>query len=252
MMGAWNQAGANEKEIAEKMEARVHRDADGKTLPYRLFVPPEYDKTQKHALVLFLHGAGERGDDNRRQLVHPQVLRLVSEEARKKTPCILVAPQCPREDKWVPSYWGLQKSDAAARRPSEAMRLTLEVLDGLEKEFNIDPDRRYVTGLSMGGFGSFDACLRRPDYFAAAVPICGGADSSRAKEIAHIAFWVFHGGSDNVVPPGLSRAMVEALKEAGGKPKYTEYEGVGHNSWSRAYTEPTFVEWVFSQKRKAK
>jgi predicted peptidase len=125
----------------------------------------------------------------------------------------------------------------------------MELLDALEKEFSIDADRRYVTGLSMGGYGTFDLLVRRPRDFAAAIPICGGADNSRAKDIAHVPMWIFHGSEDGAVPVARSRLIVEALKGAGGKPRYTEYQGAGHLIWSRAYAEPELVEWLFHCRR---
>ncbi len=244
---------ADEPDLRNRLEKRVYTSADGQSLRYRLFVPANYDPQQKYPLILFLHGAGERGSDNEAQLKHAQVLRFISDEVQAKHPCFLVAPQCPASEKgeqhrWVEVYWGLEKPhDTPA--PSKAMRLVIELLDALAKQYRIDPERRYVTGLSMGGYGSFDLCIRRPQDFAAAVPICGGADDAKAKQIAHIAFWVFHGGADSVVPTGRSRSIVAALKAAGANPRYTEYPGVGHNSWSRAYLEPDLVEWLFAQKR---
>lgn len=125
----------------------------------------------------------------------------------------------------------------------------MELVDSLEEEFSIDPARRYVTGLSMGGFGSLDLCARRPKHFAAAVPICARGDTSKAKDMASIAFWVFHGEADDVVPPLFSHQMVDALRKAGATVKYTEYPGVGHHSWSNAYREPDLPEWLFGQHR---
>ena len=180
---------------------------------------------------------------------HAQVLWLVSGEAAKKHPCFFVAPQCPVGSKWCEVPWDFRTSHKTPGEPSKPMRLTLELLASLEKAFSIDPARRYVTGLSMGGFGSFDLCVRRPKDFAAAVPICGGADDSRASEMAGIAFWVFHGSNDGAVPVARSRSAVEALKKAGAKVKYTEYAGMGHDSWTKAYYEPGLAEWLFGQKR---
>ena len=245
---------ADEPDLRARLEKRVYRNADGESLLYRLFVPPKHESGDKLPLILFLHGAGERGDDNEAQLIHAEVLRFVSDEAQAKQPCILVAPQCPKDDKWVPAYFGLKQFKEPPKEdtpggPSTAMRLVTEMLDALEKELPVDPNRRYVTGLSMGGYGSFDLCIRQPHRFAAAVPICGGADPARAKEIAHIPFWIFHGADDPVVPVQLSRNMVEALEQAGARPKYTEYPGVKHNAWHRAYTEPELADWLLSQRR---
>jgi len=240
-------ARAGEPDPRKRLEKRVFRNAQGESIPYRLFVPKGYDAAKKYPLILFLHGAGERGTDNEAQLVHAEVLDLVSDKVAAKHPCFLVAPQCPAGAKWVEVPWNLKKPHHTPAEPSAPMRLVLELLDALAKEFSIDPARRYVTGLSMGGFGSFDACLRRPGYFAAAVPVCGGADDSRARDFVGTSFWIFHGGSDGVVPPGRSSSIYHLLKAAGAEAKYREYPGVGHNAWSKAYHEPGLAEWLFAQ-----
>jgi predicted peptidase len=221
-------------------------------LPYRIFVPKEYDAKQKYPLILFLHGAGERGSDNEAQLRNGEFLRFVSDEVQAKHPCIVVAPQCPTGGWWSDIPGRGKKLPPGVRSGGSMVSLLLALLDSIERQYSIDPDRRYVTGLSMGGFGSYALCLARPDYFAAAVPICGGTDASKLKDVSSVAFWVFHGGADPVVKPELSRDAVKALKEAGATVKYTEYPGVGHNSWSQAYNEPELVDWLFAQKRKGK
>jgi len=236
-------------EARARLEKRVYRNAQGESIPYRLLVPKGYDAAKKYPLVLFLHGAGERGDDNEAQLNNDEVLCLASDEVAAKHPCFLVAPQCPAKAKWVEVPWDTKKPHKTPQQPSTPLRLALESLDALAKEFSIDPARRYVTGLSMGGYGSFDACLRRPGYFAAAVPICGGADASRARDLAATSFWIFHGGSDSVVPVGRSRSIYHLLKAAGANVRYTEYPGVDHNSWTKAYHEPGLAEWLFVQHR---
>lgn len=236
---------AAEPDLRGKLQKRA-------LLPYRIFVPKDYDAKQKYPLILFLHGAGERGDDNEAQLKHDQVLRFIRDEVQAKHPCILVAPQCPTSAWWAEIRGVGKKAPPGFRNMRNMVNPLLALVDDIEKQYSIDPGRRYVTGLSMGGFGSFALCLARPDYFAAAVPICGGTDPSRAKEMSKVAFWVFHGGADTTVNPDQSRNAVKALKEAGASVKYTEYPGVGHNSWSKAYEEPELVEWLFSQSRKAK
>ena len=119
----------------------------------------------------------------------------------------------------------------------------------MQKEYSIDPQRIYLTGLSMGGYGTWDLLARKPDLFAAGVPVCGGGDESTAGKIAKIPIRVFHGDKDNSVPVARSRTMVEALKKAGGHPKYTEYAGVGHNPWDKAYADPKLMNWLFKQKK---
>jgi poly(3-hydroxybutyrate) depolymerase len=150
--------------------------------------------------------------------------------------------------RWANMDWAA-KSGSAAKDPSTPTRLALAALEGLRKEFNLDPKRLYLTGLSMGGYGTWDVLARHPTLFAAAVPVCGGADESTAPAIKDLPIWCFHGGADKTVPPERSRNMIAALKAAGGNPKYTEYEGVGHNSWDKAYAEPDLPKWLFAQHR---
>lgn len=237
---------------AAEPEAKVFKDAAGKTLPYRLLKPADPEPGKKYPLVLVLHGAGERGSDNAKNLVwfwdkgkgplgRPEV-------AAEKAFALL--PQCPDGQQWVNVPWG--KGSYQSPEVSEPLRLALQLVDASIKDLPIDPDRVYVIGLSMGGFGTFDALQRRPDLFAAAIPICGAGDLSKAKAIAHIPIWAFHGDQDTAVPVAGSREMVEAMKVAGGKVKYTEFKGVGHNSWSPAFKEKEFWTWLFAQKRPKK
>jgi predicted peptidase len=248
LMSATSAFPADEAALRSRLERRTYQSADGQTLPYRLAIPKNYNPAKKYPLVVFLHGAGERGTDNEAQLVHPQVLRLIGDEAARQ-PCFLVAPQCPTDCRWVEVPWESPTPHETPAEPSRPMRLTLELLDSLEKEFSIDPARRYATGLSMGGYGTFDLLVRRPHQFAAAIAVCGGADDSKASQMAGTALWVFHGNKDGAVPVARSRSIVAALKQAGADVKYTEYDGAGHDVWSRAYLEPGLVEWLFSKSR---
>jgi predicted peptidase len=232
----------------EAYQARVFGTDASRQLKYRLLVPANYSATgtESYPLVLFLHGAGERGDDNTKQLVHG-TKEFVTAENRKKYPCFVVAPQCPDGKRWVEVDW----SADSHKQPEESISLVLtrELLQSLTKEFRIDSKRLYVTGLSMGGFGTWDLITRTPDLFAAAVPICGGADEGLAGRVAGLPLWVFHGDKDTVVKPERSRRMLAAIEKAGGKPKYTEYPGVGHDSWTTTYANPEVMAWLFTQKR---
>jgi len=230
-------------------EARVFKDAGDKTLLYRLLKPAKYDPDIKYPLVLFLHGAGERGADNRAQLIHGAPV-LSRPEMMARYPSFVVAPQCPAGGKWSDVNWGAAKHETSAE-PSEPMRLALALLAELPKEFSIDTDRLYVTGLSMGGYGAWDVIVRHPDLFAAAVPVCGGGDEAKAAAIAKLPIWCFHGDKDTTVPTARSRNMIEALRKAGGEPKYSELPGVGHNAWGPAYSNPELWKWLFAQKRAA-
>jgi predicted peptidase len=160
--------------------------------------------------------------------------------------CTLV-PEAP--SRWVEVDWG-KPTHTMPEKPSGPMGLVLEVIAKMQKQYRIDPDRLYVMGLSMGGYGTWDAVQRYPDMFAAAVPICGGGDETRADRIK-CPVWAFHGDKDPAVPVSRSRNMIAAIKAAGGTPRYTEYPGVGHNAWSAAFKDPEMLKWLFSQKRRA-
>ena len=155
-----------------------------------------------------------------------------------------MAPQCPVTTTWA-DFGNQFKKD-----PTPAMKLLLEAIPAVIKEFSINDKRIYITGLSMGGFGTWDAISREPELFAASVPICGGGDVKMAKAIAAIPIWVFHGAKDNVVKPERSQSMVESLKKVGGEPKYTEYPNEGHASWVPAYKDADMFAWMFAQKKK--
>lgn len=227
----------------------VFKNDKGQVLHYRLMIPQGYDPqgSEKYPLVLFLHGAGERGDDNGKQLVHG-TKEFAKPENRAKYPAFVLAPQCPEGKRWVEVDWTL---DAHQQLPddSDTVKLVLQLMGKLQKDFRIDQHRQYVTGLSMGGYGTWDLITRHPDLWAAAAPVCAGGDEAVAAKAAKIPVWAFHGDQDTVVKPHRSRNMVAAIQKAGGEPRYTEYPGVGHNSWDAAYADPKLMEWMFAQKR---
>jgi predicted peptidase len=227
-------------------EPLVFKTDDGRMLNYRLMKPKDYEPQQKYPLVLFFHGAGERGDDNVAQLVHG-MNDFAKDENREKYPCFVVAPQCPEGKRWVEVDW-TEDAHEFDEKPSVTMQLAIELLAKLPREFSIDLSRLYVTGLSMGGFATWDMISRFPDKFAAAAPVCGGADLKLAPKMVRVPIWTFHGDKDTVVKLHRTVDMVEAIKKAGGKPQYTEYAGVGHDSWVRAYSDPKLMEWMFAQK----
>jgi predicted peptidase len=213
------------------------------TLPYRLLKPVNPGAKELFPLVVFLHGAGERGNDNEAQIKHISDLFLDA-KYRGKYPCYVLAPQCAKGELWAEhNKDGSMKAD-----PTPTMKLVLELIDKLCSEFAIDESRIYITGVSMGGFGAWDLMARFPDKFAAAVPVCGGGDAKTAGKIKHIPVWAFHGAKDDVVSPKRSRAMIKALQSVGGLPGYTEYPDIEHNSWVQAYQEPHLLPWLFKQK----
>ena len=213
----------------------------GDTLPYGMLEPLRKMPGEKYPLVIFLHGAGERGKDNEEHLKHIEILFSVN--TLNKYPCYVVAPQCPHGQVWSNLMYGKPFSAT----PTRPMELFLEIYDKLLKQYPIDDSRIYITGVSMGGFGTWDLLARFPKRFAAAVPICGGGDEKTAAQISNIPIWAFHGALDETVPPRLSRKMIAAIQAAGGSPGYTEYPGVKHPSWNQAYKEPMLMSWLFKQ-----
>ncbi len=248
MAAIFSADGARADDFRSLLEKRAFADAQGAKLPYRLLKPERIEAGAKYPLVVFLHGAGERGYDNDAQLIHG-VREFATPEQRKKYPCFLIAPQCPNGKRWVEVDWS-SKSHRLPKEPSEPLRLTLELVESLATELPIDAKRVYITGLSMGGYGVWDALVRKPELFAAAVSVCGGGDIETAERIKDIPVWLFHGDQDGAVPVSRSRDMVAALRKAGAHPKYTEYPGVGHNSWDAAYKDNDMHAWLFAQKRK--
>lgn len=218
------------------------------SIPYRFMRPQTPDTLTNYPLVLFLHGAGERGTDNNMQLVNG-AKNFASDSNRSKYPCYMLVPQCANGYRWCETDWKLP-SHTMPESPSVYLSRTMILLDSLIKTLNIDTNRIYITGLSMGGFGTWDAICRWPGRFAAAVPVCGGGDTAKALLIKNIPVWDFHGDADKVVMVSRSRNMISALKKAGGNPKYTEYKGVAHNCWSGTYSDPAMIEWMFSQNKK--
>lgn len=229
--------------------------SNGDTMPYRILLPLNFDKSKKYPLVIFLHGSGERGNDNEKQLVHGGDLFL-TESLRQNYPAIVVFPQCSES-----SFWANVKShfDTIAKKrtidfmadapPSKAMNLLMELFKQLKKDYKLDNKKLYVGGLSMGGMGTFELVYRMPDSFAAAFAICGGADTLSAKKMTKTAWWIFHGLKDPVVDPQLCINMADALKAAGASVKITLYPDDGHNSWDSVFKEPGLFPWIFSHKK---
>ena len=217
------------------------------TFHYRLLKPTQLEPGKKYPLVLFLHGAGERGADNVSQLQYlPE--QMATEPWRSQFPCFLIAPQCRKDKRWVEVPWDARHSSSQIEL-GDQMRVVLMILDAIEKEFPIDPQRVMLTGLSMGGYGSWDLATRFPERFSAVAPVCGGGDEKTAARLAHTPLWAWHGDADKAVPVERSRTMIAAVRAAGGAPKYSELPGVGHNSWTPAYTSSPdgLIAWMFAQ-----
>lgn len=217
---------------------------------YRLLRPAKVEPEVKYPLIVFLHGAGERGADNKSQLLYlPE--SMTQAERRAKFPCFVYAPQCRSEKRWVEVHWGDKQSTSMKPKPGGQMRMAIAALEQVLQTEPVDRSRVYLTGLSMGGYGSWELAARLPDLFAAVAPICGGGDEATAKVLAPVPIWAFHGDADRAVPVIRSRRMIDAIKAADGNIKYTEYPGVGHNSWGRAYHDDSgLLDWMFQQRRK--
>jgi predicted peptidase len=228
------------------------------TLNYRILYPSRYDVNKKYPVVVFLHGSGERGSDNAKQLQHGAKLFLDSMN-RLKYPAFVIFPQCPENSFWAninraPTGGADSLSKFAfvsSGNASKPLSLVMQLLDSIAETPQVEKNRIYLGGLSMGGMGTFEMLWRKPNFFAAAIPICGGGDPKKVQTYAtNFPAWIFHGAADDVVPVSYSRVMVNSLKAAGAKVKYTEYPGVGHDSWTNAFAEPKLLEWLFDQHRK--
>jgi predicted peptidase len=218
------------------------------TIPYRLLKPKTIADNQKYPLLLFLHGAGERGTDNVSQLNFLPT-QMAAEPWRTEFPCFLIAPQCPPGQRWVEVEWGDRHSRPVSA-PNAAMAAVLQILDTELQQLPVDRTRVYLTGLSMGGFGAWDLAARLPGMFAAVAPICGGGDEQTTARLVNLPIWAWHGTADDVVPVERSRQMIAAIQAAGGNPRYTELAGVGHQSWLPAYEDRDgVVPWMFAQQR---
>ena len=236
----------NGQEKYQDYEAYTFKGSSGDALHYQILKPPNYNPKKKYPLVVFLHGSGGRGPANIRNVVDASVpAQLASGDVYGKHDAFYLVPQCPGPNTWAKAEWMDARPNA---RPSVQDTL-YELIDSTIAENNIDTRRLYVTGLSMGGFGTFSAVSARPDFWAAAVPVCGGWDSADAGVFKGTPMRVFHGDEDKAVDVKYSRDMFAAIKTTGADIEYTEYPGVGHNSWLKAYWEKDMWKWMFKQKR---
>jgi predicted peptidase len=220
---------------------RVSKDADGTEWKYVLFIPKDYDGKKACPLILFLHGAGETGEDGEKQV--KVGLGPVVKKQADTFPFITIFPQAHKTPQGPPRGWAAESDNA---------KQALAILDEVEKEYKVDKKRVYLTGLSMGGYGTWSLAAAHPDKWAAIVPICGGGDPKTAEKFKDIPCWCFHGEADKVVPVQRSKDMIDALEAAGGKPKHDFFAGVGHDSWVKAYDTKELYEWLSKQERKEK
>ncbi len=233
--------------LAMKFEPREYIGTSKVPLKYRLLKPMNYQPGKTYPLLLFLHGAGERGIDNLVTLKHG-AKEFANDRRREQYPCYVVMPQCPNEQKWSDVDWSKESSEQP-ENASQCMQSSKELVDEMVESAGVDKNRIYITGLSMGGYGTWDAIARYEDYFAAAAPICGGGDPKMIRKFSKLPIWCFHGESDPVVKVKRSREMISALKDVGSNAQYTEYPGVQHDSWTATYSNPDFYRWLFAQRK---
>ena len=235
----------------EELYSKKYYINQSDTLQYRIMMPKDFDNSKQYPVILFLHGAGERGNDNKAQLVHGSKL-FASEENRTNFPAIVVFPQCPKN-----SYWANAKIDRSTKplkiefpldiKPTKPLRLVMQLMKEISSKPYVNKSKIYVGGLSMGGMGTFEIVYRRPKLFAAAFSICGAGNPKATKVYAKTTpFWIFHGANDDVVNPLSSLEMVSGILKNGGKPNFTLYAKDNHNSWDSAFSEPELLPWLFS------
>ncbi len=212
------------QQSAQRLNAQIPVE-----MGYLLYLPRDYDTQESWPLVLFLHGSGERGADLELVKMHGPP-KLIGEG--KDFPFIVVSPQCPKDRSWEP------------------LELTA-LLDHVVANNKVDKERICVTGLSMGGFGTWELASFSPQRFAAIAPICGGGELHWARRLLHVPTWAFHGAKDNGVPVARTQTMIDAMIEKGGTPKVTIYPDAEHDSWTETYNNPEFYEWLLAQRRPA-
>ncbi len=221
------------------------------SLLYRLLLPENFDPARKYPVLFFLHGSGERGNDNEAQLVHGGNL-FQSEKVRNGFPAIVVFPQCPKNDFWANVKFGTGADRFMFQQggdPGKAMKQLLNLVDHFRSLKYTDRDQVYIGGLSMGGMGTLEVLRRKPKVFAAAFSICGGDNVANVKKYRKVPLWFFHGGKDTAVPPERSQVVVAELQKYKSPVKLTMYPDAGHNSWDAAFAEPELLPWLFSHKK---
>ena len=236
-------AGAASDTAAGDFVARQFQSGAGVQLPYRLHIPDSAERGQELPLVLYLHGSGGSGTDNGKQISGGNVLGThvwTGPAVRQRQPAFVLAPQIPEHATW----------HSFTDEPSPYAATLVDLLEELRTELRIDTHRIYVVGQSLGGYGVWDLIARYPDLFAAAVPLCGGGDTTRILSARDVAVWAFHGAKDATIPASRSREMVAALQTVSSLVRYTEYPDVAHDVWTRAFRERELPDWMFAQRRR--
>ena len=236
----------DEEKIIPEYETFTHENSH---LNYRILYPKDFDETKTYPLILFLHGIGERGNDNELQLTYVDKVFL-NPENYNNYQSVVVFPQAPINDNWssrVLTDNEVRQVFPENEKPTKSLQLVIKLMDSIVKEDFIENKRVYLSGLSNGAMGSFELLKNRPNMFASAVLICGGGNPIWAEDFAkNTPVWVAHGSDDNVVLPELSINMVNAIIKYGGSPKFTLYENVNHESWFNVFDDPNYLKWMFS------
>jgi predicted peptidase len=220
-----------------RLSVSIGHETEAIELPYRLLEPKSDHVPPPYPVVVFLHGSGERGSDNIRQLRSLPTV-LAKPEMRERFPCFLIAPQCPPH-----LFWG-----GGGLTNADPLNAVVKVLDEVLTRPDTDRNRVYLTGFSMGGFGCWELAARHPERFAAAVPVAGGGDPAWGERLKNLPLLAVHGDADNVVPTSSTREMIAAVRNAGGSPRYLELPGVGHAAWKPAFRDSEEgLEWLFQQ-----
>lgn len=242
--GAWG----NGPQVNEDYTKYVFTDSSNNSMPYRMLSPKTIEPNESYPLVLFLHGSGERGNDNEKQLTHGASI-FSNPVNVDKYPAFVVFPQC-KERAWT------DKIDERAFMPgapispeSRSEGLVMELIDNLIENYPIDKGRIYIVGISMGGIAAYDLVCRYPQVFTAAVPICGAVNPERLYTAKEVKFMIFHGEEDEEIPAICSREAYKALNSIGADVDYIEFAGIGHDCWSSAFNYPSLLPWLFSQKK---
>lgn len=232
---------------AEVKASFENPEIEGYSIVYNLFLPDDYNETTYYPVVLFLHGAGERGNDNEIQLIN-YLPDLFETRPELFSQAIVIAPQCPTDEQWVNTPWENGNYSVDEIPESNALSTALQLLEYVVDTYGGDRCRIYITGISMGGFGTWDAIMRHEEIFAAAVPICGGADPSKAEVLKNFPIVTYHCMSDRVVPPHGTRDMVKAIRATKNKNiTFNILNGIGHGAWEVAGVDGEMIDWLFAQ-----
>ena len=239
---------AHTPDINSEYRKCVFTDSCGHRMAYRMLTPATVDSVSSYPLVVFLHGSGERGNDNEKQLLHGGSI-FTNPANADKYPAFVVFPQCSARS-WTADTDPRSFMPGSPDPEESSTEVTLiSMIEDILCRFPVDRSRIYIVGLSMGGIATYDLACRYPELFAAAVPICGAVNPDRLAEARDVKFMIFHGDSDEEVPSICSREAYKALKAVGAEVDYIEFSGIGHECWTEAFNYPGFLPWLFTQKK---